>query len=210
MEFITEEEALRLVDRYIKREASIYWEGSESAEFGDLCQEGRIGAIRAYRYAMHNGDYKKYHIGQFVKYSHKHIKGQIQHYLRGIDRLIRIPDRKLYQKHVYYFKFSGAAEDDGDWKDELDIIDGVEVDTTDNKKLLYILTGELISILNEEEKELLTHLFYDELTFTETGRLYGITPQAIRKRYAKIARKLKSYGIYRLNVSQKDWIELLA
>lgn len=82
--------------------------------------------------------------------------------------------------------------------EELDGV-GVVVDTSEPldekimRKIMIEKLPEAISILNDEEKELIQQIYFNHISERELAGVYGVSRTAIQKRRNKILLKLKNF-----------------
>ncbi|MEN2259888.1 sigma-70 family RNA polymerase sigma factor [Enterococcus faecalis] len=74
---------------------------------------------------------------------------------------------------------------------EEDIIQSIMINESEMNVFSYVGIGELTSVLNEREKELLIEKFVFEKTDQEIGELFGITRQGVTNMKLRLYKKLK-------------------
>ena len=101
-----------------------------------------------------------------------------ERYLRKLDR-----ENKLLSLE--------ALKRDGDGTADISLSFSGDIAEKVMSDLLLDRLRECISLLTDEEQQLIRQHYYDEISEVELSRKYGISQQAVSKRLKKVRAKLK-------------------
>lgn len=102
-----------------------------------------------------------------------------ERYLRKLDR-----ENKLLSLE--------ALKRDGDGAADISLSFSGDIAEKVISDLLLDRLRECISLLTDEEQQLIRQHYYDEISEVELSRKYGISQQAVSKRLKKVRAKLKN------------------
>lgn len=90
------------------------------------------------------------------------------------------------------FSYDMLTTDDFNGQDIL-VDENQSVEGIVEKKLMLDRLSDCLSLLSDEENELIHMIFFEELTEREIAKKQGISQVAVHKRKQKVLNKLKSY-----------------
>lgn len=98
-----------------------------------------------------------------------------------------------YKKHNKNISYDASVclDSDNNSNNPLDLLIQKESDTLKTEYINQILDSEL---LTEKQKNQIKMYYYDDMTLSQIGRIYGVTREAVRQNLLKGIKQIKAYA----------------
>lgn len=107
---------------------------------------------------------------------------------------VRRREKYIQEEAIRVGEFSYNAFDTEDYDGASAIADDSEaLEDSVIRKMMIDKLPEAISILNDEEKELIQQIYFNHISDNELSRYYGVNQSTITRRKTRILNKLKNF-----------------